>query len=57
MKPVKTYVENGITIVVYPEKKVKRNVWIKNGSFYAAKMRVGEELGMFAPFTRKAGKA
>lgn len=57
MKPIKSYIENGITIVVYPEKKVKRPVWIKNGSFYASKLRVGEELGMFAPFTRKAGKA
>jgi len=57
MKMLKSYVENGITINVYPEKKVKRPVWIKNGSFYASKLRVGEELGMFAPFTRKAGKA
>lgn len=57
MKPIKSYVENGITINVYPEKSVKRNVWIKNGSFYSSKMNVTENNGMFTPFSRKPGKA
>jgi adenine deaminase len=57
MKMLKSYVENGITINVYPEKVVKRNVWIKNGSFYASKMRIEEPGTMFTPMTRKAGKA
>jgi len=57
MKPIKTYIENGITIVVYPEKQIKRNVWIKNGSFYSAKMRIEEPGTMFTAMTRKAGKA
>jgi hypothetical protein len=57
MKPIKTYVENGLTIVVYPEKHIKRRMWQKNDTFYAAKMRIDEPGAMFTPMTRKAGKA
>jgi hypothetical protein len=57
MKPIKTYVENGITISVYPEKQIKRRMWQKNDTFYSAKMRVEESGTMFTAMTRKAGKA
>ena len=57
MKPIKTYIENGLTIVVYPEKKVKRRMWQKNDTFYSAKMRIEDGNGLFAQFSRKAGKA
>lgn len=58
MKPIKSYVENGITIVVYPEKQIKRRLWQKNDTFYSAKMRVEDGMGgLFTPMTRKAGKA
>jgi hypothetical protein len=57
MKPIKTYVENGLTIVVYPEKQIKRRMWQKNDTFYSAKMRIEDGNGLFAQFSRKAGKA
>lgn len=57
MKMLKSYMENGVLVKVYPEKKVKRTPWQKNDTFYTAQMRVGESLGMFAMFTRKPGKA
>jgi len=57
MSPIRTYVENGVTIAVYPEKKAKRRIWQKNDTFYAAKMRIDDGNGMFALFSRKAGKA
>lgn len=57
MKPVRSYVENGITINVYPERKTKRQMWMKNDTFYSAKMRIDDDTGMFTSMTRKAGKA
>jgi hypothetical protein len=57
MKMLKSYVENGIIVKVYPEKKVKRLLWQKNDTFYAAKMRVGDDVGMFSAYSRKPGKA
>jgi hypothetical protein len=57
MKMLKSYVENGITVTVYPEKVVKRRLWQKNDTFYAAKMRVGDDVGMFSAYSRKPGKA
>lgn len=57
MKMLKSYMENGVLVKVYPEKKVKRTPWQKNDTFYTAQMRVGESLGMFAMFSRKPGKA
>lgn len=56
MKAIREYVENGITVKVYPEKKVKRKLWQKNDTFYSALMRVEDDC-CFAGFSRKAGKA
>ena len=55
--PIRSYQENGMTINVYAAKEPKRSVWIKNGSFYAAKLRIEDSSGMFAQFSRKAGRA
>jgi hypothetical protein len=57
IQPISSYVENGLTINVYPEKKVKRRQWQKNDTFYSAKMRIEDGNGMFANFSRKAGRA
>jgi hypothetical protein len=57
MKPVRSYVENGITINVYPEKKVKKVRWMKNDTFYAALARIEPENPLFSSFTRKVGHA
>lgn len=57
MKPVRSYVENGIAINVYPERKVKRQRWMKNDTFYAAKMRIDDGSSMFTALTRKVGRA
>lgn len=59
MKPelINTYTENGVVIKVYAEKQVKRVPWQKNDTFYAAKMRVEDDNGLFTTFSRKPGKA
>lgn len=58
MKPIGSYVNaEGITITVYPEKRVKRTVWMRGEAFLSQKMRIGDENDrMFARFTRKNGK-
>lgn len=58
MQPIETYVNaDGVTINVYPEKKVKRSVWMRGEAFLSQKMRIGDENDrMFARFTRKNGK-
>lgn len=58
MQPIETYVNaEGVTINVYPEKKVKRSVWMRGEAFLSQKMRIGDENDrMFARFTRKNGK-
>ena len=58
MKPINSYVnEQGITVNVYPEKKVKRIPWQRGEAFLGQKMRIGDENDrMFARFTRKNGK-
>ena len=57
IKPISSYVENGVKVTVYPEKPVKKRLWQKNDTFYSAKMRIEDGNGMFANFSRKAGKA
>ena len=57
MLPVTSYEENGVKITVYPEKQKKRTLWQKNDTFYAAKMRVEDNNGLFTTFSRKSGKA
>ena len=58
MKAISTYVnEQGITVTVYPEKKVKRKAWMRGEAFLSQKMRIGDENDrMFARFSRKNGK-
>ncbi len=58
MKAVRSYVnEQGVTVNVYPEKKVKRKAWMRGEGFCGAKMRIPEEgERMFATFSRKNGK-
>lgn len=56
IKPIKTYVEDGVTVTVYPEKKTKKRLWQKNDTFYSTMMRI-EDGSCFANFSRKAGKA
>lgn len=56
LKPIRTYVENGITITVYPEKKTKRNPYWSGGSLVLlsslSKRGIPED-SMFASPTRK----
>lgn len=58
MKAISTYVnEQGVTVTVYPEKKVKRKMWMRGEGFCGAKMRIPEDgERMFATFSRKNGK-
>lgn len=56
IQAIASYTENGITVSVYPEKKVKRIPWQKNDTFYGAKMRIDDD-SCFASFSRKKGKA
>lgn len=58
LKPIEQYVNSeGVTVTVYPEKKVKRKVWMRGEAFLSQKMRIGDENDrMFARFTRKNGK-
>lgn len=55
-QPVSQYVEAGVMISVYPEKKAKRQMWMKNDTFYAAQKCI-DDISCFAAFTRKKGKA
>ena len=56
MKAIKEYMENGVLVKVYPEKKTKRKLWQKNDTFYGALMRIDDD-SCFASFSRKPGKA
>ena len=57
-QPVSQYVDaDGVLVSVYPEKKAKRQMWMKNDTFYGALMRIDNDTSCFAPFTRKKGKA
>jgi hypothetical protein len=58
MKPIGEYVNaDGVTVTVYPEKKVKRRAWMRGEAYLSQKMRIGDENDrMFARFTRKNGK-
>ena len=58
MKAISTYVnEQGVTVTVYPEKKVKRRAWMRGEGYCGAKMRIPEDgERMFATFSRKNGK-
>jgi hypothetical protein len=58
LKPIEQYVNSeGVIVTVYPEKKVKRKVWMRGEAFLSQKMRIGDENDrMFARFTRKNGK-
>ena len=56
-QPVSQYVDGGVLISVYPEKKTKRQMWMKNDTFYGALMRIDNDSSCFAVFTRKRGKA
>jgi len=56
-QPVSQYRDGGVLISVYPEKKAKRQMWMKNDTFYSALMRIDEDTSCFAVFTRKRGKA
>jgi hypothetical protein len=56
-KPISSYIENGIRIDVYEAPQKKRQMWMKNDTFYAAKMRIEEPGTMFTAMTRKPGKA
>jgi hypothetical protein len=61
MKPISSYVnDNGITITVYPEKKVKRNPYSWGGSIALlggiAKRGIPTEGCMFTPVTRRKYK-
>ena len=41
----------------YPEKVVKRKLWMRGEAYLSQKMRIGDENDrMFARFTRKNGK-
>lgn len=58
MKAIREYInEDGVKVTVYPEKKVKRKLWMRGESFCGAKLRIPEEgERMFATFSRKNGK-
>ncbi len=58
IEPIKEYVnEDGVTVKVYAEKKVKRIPWQRGEAYLSQQMRIGEEDDrMFARFTRKNGK-
>lgn len=58
-KPVREYFDAVLNVMVqvYDSPKTKNRVWMKNDTFYSAKMRIGEDNGMFANFSRKPGKA
>ena len=58
-KPVSSYFDAVLNCMVnvYEQPKTKRTPWMKNATFYAAKMRIDENNGMFANFSRKPGKA
>jgi hypothetical protein len=58
-KPISEYFDAVLNVVVkvYDAPKSKRTPWMKNDTFYAAKMRIEDGSGMFANFSRKPGKA
>lgn len=58
MKPLTQYVDDqGITVTVFPEKKVRRKAWMRGEAWSGAKMRIGEdEDRCFVRFKRKNGK-
>ena len=58
-KPISTYFDEklGVFVQVYEAPKKKRIPWMKNDTFYSAKMRIEDGNGMFATFSRKPGKA
>lgn len=58
MKPIGSYVnEQGVTVTVYPEKKVKRIPWQRGEAYLSQKARIGDENDrLFARFSRKNGK-
>lgn len=59
MKPIGSYVnEQGQTVTVYPEKKVKRTPWQRGEGYLSSKLRIpdGDETRCFALFSRKNGK-
>lgn len=58
MKPIGTYVnDQGVTVTVYPEKKVKRIPWQRGEAYLSQKARIGDENDrLFARFSRKNGK-
>lgn len=58
MKPIKEYVnDEGVTVKVYPEKKVKRVPWQRGEAYLGMKMRLPEDTGMVMfQFTRKNGR-
>jgi hypothetical protein len=57
LKAISSYVENGIRIDVYPEKKTKRNPYWSGGSLVLmsslAKRQIPEDSGMAMPTRRK----
>lgn len=58
MKPIGSYVnDQGVTVTVYPEKKVKRIPWQRGEAYLSQKARIGDENDrLFARFSRKNGK-
>jgi len=56
-QPISQYLEGGVLVSVYPEKKAKRQMWMNNDTFYGALMRIDNDTSCFAVFTRKKGKA
>lgn len=56
LQPIATYInDQGYTVTVYPEKKVKRRPWQRGEAYLSQQMRISDDR-MFARFTRKNGK-
>lgn len=57
LKAIDSYMENGIRIDVYPEKKIKRNPYWSGGSLVLlsslAKRQIPEDSGMAMPSRKK----
>lgn len=56
-KPIRTYEEHGVTVTVFPEKKVKRLPWQRGEAYLSMKMRLPDDAGsVMYMMTRKVGK-
>lgn len=51
--PIRSYVENGITINVYAGKQIKRVHWQRNDTLYASMSKAQTTITLY----RKAGKS